>query len=159
MIFRTVHGVIRQAAFRQYSACRIVTSFRLSKSSVNHSINKKYSKMSYQIEERGSPNTLDYKLYISKTYTWIIIKSRVWILNVVWFYFYFSLSRWNILIKDPLMIIFNLTSVCLYVNVDDNVSCLFCKWTKNMFLPMYQKKFLVLQFWWFWKTCRLPILI
>ncbi|XP_025195679.1 inorganic pyrophosphatase [Melanaphis sacchari] len=64
MIFGTaIHNIIRHSVFRQHNGIRKVSPFN-TLISVRRSIIKEYSKMTYQIEERGSPNTIDYKLYI-----------------------------------------------------------------------------------------------
>ncbi|CAH1737855.1 uncharacterized protein LOC114131435 isoform X2 [Aphis gossypii] len=49
--------------FRQHCGFRKISPLCTS-TSIRQTISKKYSKMTYQIEERGSPNTIDYKLYI-----------------------------------------------------------------------------------------------
>lgn len=69
MIFGTVQGIIRHSAFRHHNVCRksrplseLRSTFHLT------AVRKEYnSNMSYQIVERGSPNTIDYKVYISKS--------------------------------------------------------------------------------------------
>ncbi|XP_026822484.1 inorganic pyrophosphatase [Rhopalosiphum maidis] len=64
MIFGiAVQKIIRHSVFRQHCGFRKISPLCTS-TSVRHSISKEYSKMTYQIEERGSPNTADYKLYI-----------------------------------------------------------------------------------------------
>lgn len=72
MIFGTIQRVIRRhSAFRQQTVCWRNRPLRLSPSSsirLQTSFSREHSsKMSYQIEERGAPNTMDYKLYISKS--------------------------------------------------------------------------------------------
>jgi len=67
MIFGiAVQRIIRQSVLRQYSNFRR-TSPLCTSTAIRQTANQEYSKMTYQIEERGSPNTIDYKLYISKS--------------------------------------------------------------------------------------------
>lgn len=64
MIFRTLPRVARHYVFRPSAVrCCVLPS------SVHQTPDRHYGlKMpAYQIEEKGSPNTMDYKLYISKT--------------------------------------------------------------------------------------------
>ncbi|XP_008187333.1 inorganic pyrophosphatase [Acyrthosiphon pisum] len=64
MIFGiVVQTVIRQSVFRQHSGFRRISPLCIS-TAIRRTANKEYSKITYQIEERGSPNTIDYKLYI-----------------------------------------------------------------------------------------------
>ncbi|VVC36723.1 Inorganic pyrophosphatase [Cinara cedri] len=64
MIFRTVQRATRHYVFRRYIYCLSTRSI-CNIPSIHQEINRKYSKMpTYQIEEKGSPNTMDYKLYI-----------------------------------------------------------------------------------------------
>lgn len=51
------------SVFRQHCGFRKISPLCTS-TSIRQTISKKYSQMTYQIEERGSPNTIDYKLYI-----------------------------------------------------------------------------------------------
>ncbi|KAF0763923.1 inorganic pyrophosphatase [Aphis craccivora] len=51
------------SVFHQHCGFRKISPLCTS-TSIRQTISKKYSKMTYQIEERGSPNTIDYKLYI-----------------------------------------------------------------------------------------------
>lgn len=68
MIFKTVQKVIRHSAFRQHIVSRKTLLLCSSLSSPVHrtTFQNLFSTMSYHTEERGSPNTLDYKVYISE---------------------------------------------------------------------------------------------
>lgn len=71
MIFTTIQRITRRRVFTQCVGF-IGTRPFYSYPSIRQTV-RKYSKMpTYDIEEKGSPNTLDYKLYISKS---IVMKS------------------------------------------------------------------------------------
>jgi len=87
-----IYGIAVQRIIRQSVFCRKISPFCTS-TAIRQTIkvNKEYSKMTYQIEERGSPNTVDYKLYISKSTLKLckvkcLYKSRIDILYYVLFY-------------------------------------------------------------------------
>ncbi|KAL4119574.1 hypothetical protein QTP88_012376 [Uroleucon formosanum] len=64
MIFGiAVQRIIRQSVFRQHYGFQRISPLCTS-TAVRQTASKECSKMTYQIEERGSPNTIDYKLYI-----------------------------------------------------------------------------------------------
>lgn len=76
MIFGiSVQRIIRQSVFSQHSGFRRISPLCTS-TAIRQTANKEYSKMTYQIEERGSPNTIDYKLYISKSTLKLYCKAK-----------------------------------------------------------------------------------
>lgn len=116
MIFRiiAVQRIIPHSVFRQHSCFRKIGPL-CNSPSIRQTVNKEYSKMTYQIEERGSPNSFDYKLYISKLTLKLLLVKKIhrpsifFVFRLIFLFSAFSIvERFKVIIMSawPLLAIY-----------------------------------------------------